>query len=315
MSSQEKITTLFTAGDPGGIGYEILLKALPELKNKKLLPKILFILNEGALDFWAKKLSMEKHVGDLRIKAVGAGNFVPKVGEDHGENGKIALECLKEAVQELKEHSFPYLVTGPISKKAIVMAGEKGFTGHTTYLARQFGVDNYTMVLANADFAVALVTIHHALEKVPALVTREQIRYTVDNFYQFMRSKNERETIWVCALNPHAGEGGELGLEEQKVIIPCLEELKKEGYPVEGPFPADALFKKAYRKTGRYFVGMYHDQGLIPVKMLGGNQTVNISLGLPFFRISVEHGTAYDIAGKNLADPSSLLTAFDYLPV
>ncbi|PKL14904.1 MAG: 4-hydroxythreonine-4-phosphate dehydrogenase PdxA [Spirochaetae bacterium HGW-Spirochaetae-6] len=310
MSSQEKTTILFTAGDPGGVGYEILLKAVPQLKKANLLPKILFLVNEGALAYWAKKLSCETSLSELRIRAVGDRGFVPRVGEDHAENGKVALACLKEAVRELKEHSCPYLVTGPISKKAIVLAGEKGFTGHTTFLARQFGVEQYTMVLANPDFAVALVTIHHALKDVPKLVTREQIRYTIDNFYRFMQSKREQETIWVCALNPHAGEGGELGLEERDVIVPCLKELKKEGYPVEGPFPADALFKKAARKTGRYFVGMYHDQGLIPVKMLGENQTVNITLGLPFYRISVEHGTAYDIAGKNQADPASLLAAF-----
>jgi 4-hydroxythreonine-4-phosphate dehydrogenase len=168
------------------------------------------------------------------------------------------------------------------------------------------------MVLANPGFAVGLVTIHVPLSKVPSLVSNFSVETAVRNMHHLAKRSGEPDaSLWVCGLNPHAGEEGELGTEEQEIIVPALEGLAREGIPVKGPFPADALFKKALTDQGRYFVAMYHDQGLIPVKMLGKNKTVNITLGLPFFRISVEHGTAYDITGMNIADNLSFLTAVD----
>lgn len=302
---------LVTAGDPGGIGYEILLKSLFELKKKTQIKDITVICNLSALEKYNQVLQFP--LREVEICSVGEKNFSPFIGQDHPKNGEIALQSIDLAIDFIKKDRSKKLVTGPISKKAVILSGMKGFKGHTDYLGEKFNVKSYTMMLANPNFAVALVTIHIPLKKVAKNVDKDSIKNTIFNVYEFMKQRNQTaETIWVCGLNPHSGEKGELGQEEIKTIIPALEELKKSGLPVEGPFPGDALFKKAYTKEGKYFVAMYHDQGLIPVKMLGQNETVNMTLGLPFFRISVEHGTAFDIAGKNKAHAGSLLKAFEY---
>lgn len=303
---------LITGGDPGGIGYEILLKTLPEIRRRRILDQLIFIANPGALKFYAKILNLPLSWEGVNLIPVGPEDFRPQLGEDSAENGEVAILSLDRAIDLIRKGESQALLTGPISKKAVVLSGKPGFTGHTTYLARAFDVEDYTMVLANPDFGVGLVTIHVPLSRVASLITASKVMATVRNLHKLaIRWGEGNQTIWVCGLNPHAGEGGELGREEEEIILPTVQKLKAEGIPAEGPFPADALFKKALTAEGRYFVSMYHDQGLIPVKMLGKNRTVNMTLGLPFFRISVEHGTAYDIAGKNRADASSFLTALD----
>ncbi len=303
---------LITAGDPGGIGYEILLKSLPMIDKKGWLKKVILIANPSALEFYDRILGGGQFYKKVAILPVGASNFTPFVGKDHEENGKIAIDSLHLAIQLIKEKKSNKLLTGPISKKAVVLAGYPHFTGHTSFLAKAFNIQNETMVLANQDFAVSLVTVHCPLSQVPLKANKESLSIAVKNTALWSKKQGyNNEPLWVCGLNPHAGEEGELGQEEQEWIIPTLKKLEKEGYFVKGPYPADALFKKAATKEGKFFIAMYHDQGLIPVKMLGKNQTVNITLGLPFFRISVEHGTAYDIVAQNKADNTSFLTAFD----
>lgn len=303
---------LITAGDPGGIGYEILLKSLPTIHKKGWLKKVILIANPAALEFYDRILGGGQFYKKAEILPIGDSNFTPFVGKDHEENGRIAIDSIRLAIKLIKEQKGQKFITGPISKKAVVLAGYPHFTGHTSFLAKAFNIQDETMVLANQDFAVSLVTVHCPLSQVPLKANPSALTTAVKNTALLAQKLGFlKEPLWVCALNPHAGEEGELGQEEQEWVIPTLKKLKKEGYFVKGPYPADALFKKAANKEGKFFIAMYHDQGLIPVKMLGNNQTVNITLGLPFFRISVEHGTAYDIAGKNKADNTSFLTAFD----
>jgi 4-hydroxythreonine-4-phosphate dehydrogenase len=303
---------LITGGDPGGVGYEIVLKSLPYLEEKGILEKTVLIGNSNAFSFYAQKLNLPYDFSRVEMISVGPEGFIPDMGIDSAANGQIALDSINRAMDLIKQGVSSTLLTGPISKRAVVMSGQKGFRGHTDYLAESFNVKDYTMVLANPGFAVGLVTIHVPLSKVPSLVSNFSVETAVRNMHHLAKRSGEPDApLWVCGLNPHAGEEGELGTEEQEIIVPALEGLAREGIPVKGPFPADALFKKALTDQGRYFVAMYHDQGLIPVKMLGKNKTVNITLGLPFFRISVEHGTAYDITGMNIADNLSFLTAVD----
>lgn len=303
---------LITAGDPGGIGYELVLKALPLFKKQKIEDRIVIIGNKGSFKYYSDLLKLEFPENDFQLCFVGEDTYVPTMGKDTAENGKIAIDSLDLAIEKIKNNESSHLLTGPISKKSIVMSGKKGFTGHTTYLAKSFNTQSFTMVLANPDFAVGLVTIHHPLKQISNLVDKKRIRNTIENMSKLAKDRGEADQkLWLCALNPHAGEDGELGNEEKVLIIPYIKTLQKEGFNVSDPLPADSLFKKAYNKSGKYFIAMYHDQGLIPVKMLGQNKTVNMTLGLPFFRISVEHGTAYDICGQNKADLGSFLTALD----
>jgi 4-hydroxy-L-threonine phosphate dehydrogenase PdxA len=168
------------------------------------------------------------------------------------------------------------------------------------------------MVLANHLFAVALVTTHYPLKMVSSHLTKERIIKSASLFHTFAQKMSPNPKILVCALNPHAGDDGLLGDEEKEIIIPAIVELQKE-MDIQGPFAADSLFKLAYLNQAHFFMAMYHDQGLIAVKMLGQNKTVNITLGLPFFRISVDHGTAFDIAGQNKANEESFLTTLKWI--
>ncbi len=196
------------------------------------------------------------------------------------------------------------IVTLPINKAAIRLAGFK-FPGHTEYLASVFGVKDYAMMLANRYLKVVLLTTHVALKDVPPLVTGEAVLKKLRLINRYFPG----ERIGVCALNPHGGEGGLFGDEEIREIKPGVEKAKKEGIPAFGPYPADTLFTRALRGEFGIVLAMYHDQALIPIKLLGFGESVNVTLGLPVVRTSVDHGTAYDIAGKGLANENSFLFA------
>jgi len=192
------------------------------------------------------------------------------------------------------------------------MAGYKEFRGHTDYLAENFNIKEYTMLLANPVFSVALVTIHEPLSKVPLLINKESVKKTIIHLNEFKNKIDPEDKIYVCGLNPHSGEDGAIGREDIEIIKPVIDELKNKNINVEGPFPADSIFKKGFSGEVKYFVARYHDQGLTPLKMIS-NRVVNITLGLPFFRISVGHGTGFDIAGKGFADNLSFLECLRFL--
>lgn len=299
--------TVITLGDPGGIGYEIFLKSYKYLIGKD----VIVIGNISTLEYYSKTLNIEYKKKGLEFINIGETDFKPDLGVDSKKNGMIAIESINEAIKIIKKDNKTRLLTGPVSKKAIVMAGYNDFRGHTDYLAESFGIKKYTMLLANPDFCVALVTIHEPITRVPSLINKEIVETTILHLNEF-KKKTSNEKIYVCGLNPHAGEGGSLGKEEIDIIIPVLESLKKRNVNVDGPFPADSIFKKAYSKEAKYFVAMYHDQGLIPLKMVS-NRVVNITLGLPFFRISVGHGTGFDIVGKGIADNISFVECLRFL--
>ena len=203
------------------------------------------------------------------------------------------------------------LVTAPISKKALIDGAGFAFPGHTEFLADQAGVDRVVMMLAGPDLRVVPVTIHIPLADVPATLTIDLIVETVEVLARDLvaRFGIGSPRIALAGLNPHAGEGGAMGREEIEVIAPAIAALQAKGHAVTGPWPADTMFHAAARARFDAALCMYHDQALVPLKTLAFDEGVNVTLGLPFVRTSPDHGTAFDIAGQDKADPTSMIAA------
>ncbi len=307
-----------TMGDPAGIGPEIILKVF---KKKDFFKSCIPIIigDKDFLKKTAKSLRFPFHISKSNIIDL---KNIPKnftIGRPSRISGKAAVEYIKSAVSLAKIKKVNAIVTAPISKEAIHMAGYK-YPGHTEMLAEFTDTRDYAMMLASppppfekggkGGLRVVLVTTHAAIKNVSRLISRKKILKAIRLTNSSLKAwgfLNPR--IWVSALNPHGGEGGIFGNEEIKIIIPAINDAKSEGIDVKGPFPADTLFTPVKRSKFDAIIVMYHDQGLIPIKMAAFGKAVNITLGLPFIRTSVDHGTAYDIVGKNLADPSSLIEA------
>jgi 4-hydroxythreonine-4-phosphate dehydrogenase len=227
-------------------------------------------------------------------------------------NSAYVIECLEQATTACLQGNADALVTGPINKALINDAGIP-FTGHTEYLAARAGIPLPVMMLVAESLRVALLTTHVPLSAVPGLVTSDLIQRVLQIVDKDLRSifglRSPR--ICVCGLNPHAGEQGHLGTEERDVIIPALASLRECGIDITGPLPADTVFTADQRKRFDVIVAMYHDQGLSALKALGFGASVNVTLGMPFIRTSVDHGTAFDLAGTGKADSGSLTAALD----
>ena len=225
-----------------------------------------------------------------------------------------AVASLREAAQRCLRHELDAMVTAPVNKAAIVRAGQP-FIGQTEFLSQLAATERTAMMLLGQDrqgqwLRVALVTTHLALKRVPESITPAKIELAVECAAQACRDlRLPRARIAICGLNPHAGEGGQLGDEEQTVIGPTLDALRQKQFEVVGPLSADTVFHHALRDEFDVVVAMYHDQGLTALKAVAFDTGVNWTLGLPFIRTSPDHGTAYDIAGKGIADPSSMIAA------
>ena len=233
-------------------------------------------------------------------------------GQLNPANAAYVLETLEKAVDGCRAGIFAALVTGPVQKSVINDAGIP-FTGHTEFLQQRCGVDQVVMMLACPGLRVALATTHLPLRAVADAITPDLlenvIRITVHDLQQHFGIQKPR--LLVCGLNPHAGESGHLGDEEIRIIQPVLQKLLSEGFQLEGPLPADTLFTPHHLERADAVLAMYHDQGLPVLKHLGFGNAVNITLGLPIIRTSVDHGTALDLAGTGRADTGSLRAAID----
>ena len=219
------------------------------------------------------------------------------------------MACIKKAVQLALDKKVDAVVTAPITKETLKMAGYP-YPGHTELLAELTGAKEYSMLLTGGGLRVVLVTIHEALRDVPGLVRKEGVYRAIRHADDACRMMGIPEPkVAVCGLNPHAGESGLFGDEEITEISPACREARDAGINVFGPLPADTLFHRALNHDFDAVVAMYHDQGLGPLKMLAFGHAVNVTLGLPIIRTSVDHGTAYDIAGKGIANPDSLVEA------
>jgi 4-hydroxythreonine-4-phosphate dehydrogenase len=233
-----------------------------------------------------------------------------QVGRLSAKAGKIAGAALTQAIQLARQKKAHAIVTAPVSKQALDLAGYH-YPGQTEMLAEGFGVSDFAMMLVAGEFRVAVATTHLPLRQVPAALSQELIlsRLRVLQHDLQTRFRIASPCLAVTGLNPHAGEGGLLGEEEQTIIAPAIQQARNEGIAAEGPFSADALFGQVKKKKYDAYLAMYHDQGLIPLKMFGFGRAVNYTAGLPIVRTSPDHGTAFDIAGKGFADPASMVEA------
>lgn len=283
-----------TMGDPLGIGPEIILKSLPEFRSR--------------CDF--KVFGDAELLAELpqdELQAVSSGGFIPGDGLSAG---RASVAYLDQAMQAWREGSIEGLITAPISKAHVLAAGFP-FPGHTEYLAAATKRDRYQMMMVGPKLRVSLVTIHRPLAEVAAALNPEMICQAIEITH---RSLVEwfgiaQPRVAVAGFNPHAGEAGHLGTEEIEIIAPAVARANAAGLTCSGPRVPDAVFHEAYRGDWDAVVCMYHDQGLIPFKMIHFESGVNVTLGLPLIRTSPDHGTAFDIAGQDRADSSSMKAA------
>jgi len=296
-----------TMGDPAGIGPEIIVKALKDTSVTSMSHPVV-LGDRGILEREAKRLNLPCAFEIIEISHLNLSEI--RYGKPVIAGGKAMAECIREAVAMAKSGKIDAIVTAPINKMVLHDAGYN-YPGHTEMLAELTGTKDVVMMLAGETLRVVLVTIHCAYTDVPKLLTVEKILKTItithESLKKVLSGKNPR--LAVAGLNPHAGEGGLFGDEEKNLIAPAVEQACRLGIDAVGPAPPDTLFYYAAR--GRYdaVVCMYHDQGLIPLKLLHFDTGVNVTLGLPIIRTSVDHGTAYDIAGKGIASPASMVSA------
>lgn len=308
---------LVTMGDPAGVGPEVLVKALAAVDLSEVT--LIVVGSEGVLRERAKGSRVE------RIEAIEEAkpspdtlwvidpwdlSKLPLPGHPSPETGEAAYRYILFAAQRAVEGKVDAVVTGPVSKEVVVSSGHP-FMGHTEFLAEVAGAEEVAMVLVGPKLKVCLLTTHVPLAEVPCSITPEGILRKAALLHEGLRDlfgiPNPR--IALCSLNPHGGEGGRLGKEEVEILRPAVHEARGRGIGLEGPYPADSLFFWALEGKWDAIMALYHDQGLIPFKMLHFHDGVNLTLGLPFIRTSPDHGTAYDIAGKGIADHRSMLEA------
>jgi 4-hydroxythreonine-4-phosphate dehydrogenase len=306
-----------TSGDPAGVGPELIAR----LAASPIAADLIAISDAGLLQRAAQRcgLALQLEPDDCRprnLRAAGSLRVLevplrsPEVpGQLDPRNAFHVLNTLAQAADGCMDGRFDAVVTAPVQKSVINDAGEH-FTGHTELFARRAGCE-VVMMLASADLRVALATTHLPLREVSAAITRESLTRTLRIVHAELVAKFGIATprIAVLGLNPHAGEGGYLGREEIDTIIPALDALRAEGLELIGPLPADTAFVPAMRARYDAVLALYHDEALPVLKAEAFDRTVNITLGLPFIRTSVDHGTALDIAGTGNADPSSMIAA------
>lgn len=309
-------------GDPSGIGPEVVIKALAALPGEDCI-RYLLIGDRNLIGYWNERLdhplvlrpySREDSAGRFCFHNPLARPLSEPLLPGSIEAGQAALAWLQYGAELCLKGELAALVTAPVNKEAIIKTGAP-FTGQTEFLSGMAGTRETAMMLLGTDdrgrwLRVVLATTHLPIAQVPSRIQPE----TVERAIRLARVACQKlklpsARIGVCGLNPHAGEGGHLGREEIETITPVIEKLRRAGYVLEGPLPADTLFYQAYRGDFEIVVAMYHDQGLAPLKMVAFESGINWTLGLPFIRTSPDHGTAYDKAGRGIADPGSMLAA------
>lgn len=311
-----------TPGEPAGIGPDITVQIAQQHQNYQLVAiadpvllkerAALLGLPLKCLTFQPQQIPCETGPGEIYVVPISL--LEPAIpGQLNKQNAAYVLTTLEHAVDGCSNGTFAAMVTGPVQKSVINDAGIP-FTGHTEFLAQRTNTPTVVMMLATEGLRVALVTTHLPLREVadaitPSLLT-EITHITHRHLVEDLGISKPR--ILVSGLNPHAGEGGHLGREELDIIIPTLDALKAEGIETIGPLPADTLFTPKYLNDADAAIAMYHDQGLPVLKYKGFGNAVNVTLGLPIVRTSVDHGTALDLAGRGQADPGSLQVALDY---
>lgn len=318
----KKTRLAITIGDPAGIGPEVVLKAIQELVKKEDI--VIFLI--GPYRLWCDTVDMVKFLYPLEnitpqylhgmlpqsIKVISTPNFdfgSIQIGKSTPATGRIAGQAIELAVELALQKKVDAIVTAPIQKESLHQAGYH-FPGHTEMLQTLTRSKSVKMIMYSKKLSTILVSTHVALQETAAWLTEEKILETIQMGVQFIKSlKKPPISIAVAAYNPHGGEGGLFGNEEIKIIAPAVRKAQHKGLPVYGPFSPDTVFVQMLQRKYDLVVAMYHDQGLIPFKLIAFNEGVNVTSGLPFWRTSPDHGTALDMAGKNQANHRSMLEA------
>lgn len=311
---------VFTCGDVNGIGPEIAIKSFNRILNKKNLNPIIFICPKNIFDFYYKltksffkiKYYDSKNLSSDKLNLILQTNTKLSIGKPTSSSGKVSYNSIIKAIKLVDSYNADVIVTTPISKEAFKLGGIK-FPGHTELLAASEKTKKYQMVFLSDKIKAGLLTIHKPISKIPELLTKQKLETAIEllNRTAQIDLGIRNPKIAVLGLNPHAGEQGLIGKEEIKTIEPVIKSLKNK-INVQGPFVPDAFWGNKVYKKFDLILGMYHDQVLIPFKLLNFSKGVNYTAGLKMIRTSPDHGTAFDIAGKNLADESSLMQAYKY---
>ncbi len=311
-----------TMGDPGGIGAEVIVKALSDRSLRERGRFVIYGLHEPityAADlaeltpYWHRRPHEEARSIDTEVVVADFDELTidgRPARRPSAEGGRASMRFLDEAIADVRAGRLDALVTGPIDKTAWQLAGYD-FPGHTELLAKRFRTRRVSMMFVGGPLRVALASIHEPLFELRNSFTIGLVFQPIDLLHEALRDwfGIAEPKIAVAGLNPHAGENGRFGDEESRVIEPAIDMARNAGINAVGPYPADTLFYRAANAEFDGVVAMYHDQGLIPIKLLAFDRAVNVTLGLPIIRTSVDHGTAYDIVGKNKANPGSMKEA------
>ena len=311
MSKLNNLPLCITLGDPLGIGPEITVKTLDFLQKKKINISFIVIGSKRAFHKACNDLNINKKLKYIK-EFIEYDENIDFLNRPSVVGGSISYKSICKAAELSKKKMVQAIVTAPISKESLHLAGHK-FDGHTGLLGSLFNVEEPYLMLANKIFSTLHVTCHKSLKEAIKLIKKEKIVEAVSIGHKHMLKVHKTEPrIAVCGLNPHAGENGIFGSEEINEIIPAVELLKKKGLNIVGPISPDIIFREAVEKKFDLVIANYHDQGHIPVKLLYFDQSVNVTLGVPFIRTSVDHGTAFDIAYKNKASAKNMLNAIFY---
>lgn len=315
-----------TSGDLNGIGMEVILRTLNDKRLLNLCTPVIYASSKSVAfqknvselkDFSFNNAKNIQSVKNKQVNVINCWMDVVKVeyGQSSAEGGKYATFSLEQAVHDIKSGELDILVTAPINKKSMHLSGFE-YPGHTEYLTSKFSCKQSLMLMVNDDLRVGLVTNHLPIKEIPNAINEKLILDKLRLFDQTLRMDFgiDRPAIAVLGLNPHAGDQGVLGSEEDQIIKPTIEKAKKEGILAIGPYAADGFFGSDNFKNFDGILAMYHDQGLTPFKALSFGNGVNFTAGLPFIRTSPDHGTAFEIAGKNEADIESFRSAL-YLAI
>ena len=317
-----KLVVGITQGDSNGIGYEVIIKALADERILDSFTPVIYGSSK-LMGFYRKTLHnigpMEINVinsaADAKQRKINLVNCLPdniyaEPGQSTPDSAKAAIKSLEVAVKDLKDNQIDVLVTAPINKRAMSSEGFSN-TGHTEYLQKEFGADDVTMIMVSDQLKIGVVTGHIPLRDVPKSISKASILGKL----RIMKTSLQRDfgvpdpKIAVLGLNPHCGDGGLLGDEEQNIILPAVQEANKEGIQAFGPYSPDGFFGLGNYSRFDATLAMYHDQGLAPFKALAFSDGVNFTAGLPIVRTSPDHGTAYEMAGRDEADPRSMMSA------
>ena len=324
MSAPTKKPLLgITLGDPCGIGPEIVLRLLRSRKARAVASFAIFgsaaILEKvgGALSIPVPRMETAHPGGELRgrrepvlVDCVPCPQRLALRGKATAAGGRTAIAWVAQAIREAMAGGIDGIVTAPINKEAVLKGGHQ-WPGHTEMLAAKTGTRKPVMMMAAGSLRAALVTTHASIKNLPALITRKNVLETIRITHRGLRQYFgiSRPRLFVCGLNPHAGEAGRFGREELAAIAPAVRQAAREGIECCGPLPADVVFTQRAMKQYDAAIAMYHDQATIPVKLLAFETGVNLTLGLPIIRTSPDHGTAFDIVAQGIADHRSMLAA------